>query len=109
MLSSYISVDRGTHRLQIALFFLAHIVKQRPPKALYMGNARSTTDGSYTSCLRPHEAMPLLSGVICVSETNICVQGAQVTVRTIKSVNTAMLPQAVNVTKLSLFPRIPAK
>jgi len=51
--SIYISVDHSTQKLQIALLVLAHVVKQKPPRALYMGNARGTTDGSYASCVHP--------------------------------------------------------
>ena len=49
------SVDRRYQKLQIALLVLSHIVKPRPPRALYnMGSARgTTTDGSYAFRLRP--------------------------------------------------------
>jgi len=39
--------------LQGTFLLLVHVVKEGRPKALYVGNARGTPDGSYASCLRP--------------------------------------------------------
>jgi len=39
--------------LQGAFLLLAQVVKEGRPRALCVGNARGTTDGSYASCPRP--------------------------------------------------------
>jgi len=39
--------------LQGTFLLLAHVVKEGRPRALYVGNARGTSDGSYASSLHP--------------------------------------------------------